>query len=76
MENRNDRMNAWDNDRLRETIEVLKQENEEQQAKLKQLFDAYIHTRLEYSGSWGNLRQDRRREVIVHEIEAELGWKV
>lgn len=41
---------------------------------LEQLFDAYVKTRLEISGSMGNLSQARRREVIVHEILTELGW--
>lgn len=42
--------------------------------QLKQLFDAFVKTRLDYSGSFGNLSNERRREVVVHEILSELGW--
>lgn len=47
---------------------------EDGRKKLTHLFNAYVKTRLETSGSLGNLSQDRRRAVIVHEILSELGW--
>lgn len=73
---RNDSLEQWDNERLREIAKDLGGQLESSKIKLRQLFDAYIKTRLDYSGSWGNLSKERRREVIIHEIEEELGWKI
>lgn len=47
---------------------------EKEKKDIQHLFDAYVRTRLEYSGSLGNLSNERKREVIVHEILTELGW--
>lgn len=69
-------LEMWDNERLREIAKDLGAQLDLSKGKLQQLFNAYIKTRLDYSGSWGNLSQERRREVIVHEIEEELGWKI
>jgi len=38
--------------------------------------EAYIKTRLEVSGSFGNWSGDTRRRVLENEISAELGFKV
>lgn len=38
--------------------------------------EAYIKTRLEVSGSFGNWSGDTRRRVLEHEISAELGFTV
>lgn len=44
--------------------------------KLQQIFDSYVKTRMDYSGSMGNVSADKRREVAVHEILIELGWDI
>lgn len=74
-------------ERLEKQIAELKQRElidtnklTEDQRLLKHRFEVllehYIKVRLEISGSFGNLKSDRRREVMLHEISAELGWKV
>jgi hypothetical protein len=49
-------------------------EAERLKGMLKQIFESYIVTRMENSGSLGNLPIQRRREVIIHEILTELKW--
>lgn len=44
--------------------------------KYESIREAYIKTRLEVSGSFGNWSGDTRRRVLEHEISAELGFKV
>lgn len=45
-------------------------------ARYEAMREAYIKTRLEVSGSFGNWSGDTRRRVLEHEISAELGFKV
>jgi len=44
--------------------------------KFEAIKEAYIKTRLEVSGSFGNWSGDTRRRVLEHEISAELGFDI
>lgn len=44
--------------------------------KYEGIKEAYIKTRLEVSGSFGNWSGDTRRRVLEHEISEELGFTV
>lgn len=44
--------------------------------KYETIREAYIKTRLEVSGSFGNWSGDTRRRVLEHEISEELGFLV
>ena len=44
--------------------------------RYEQIKEAYIKTRLDVSGSFGNWSGDTRRRVLEHEISAELGFKI
>jgi hypothetical protein len=45
-------------------------------ARYEAMREAYIKTRLEVSGSFGNWSGDTRRRVLEHEISMELGFTV
>lgn len=72
-------------DQLEKNLEDLKRKDlqslnklTEDQTTLKHrfevLFNAFVKTRLEYSGGMGNINAEKRREIMVNEIKAELKW--
>ena len=46
------------------------------QERYNAIKEAYIKTRLEVSGSFGNWSGDTRRRVLENELSAELGFKI
>lgn len=56
--------------------DVAVHENIDWKGRYEQIKTAYVKTRLEVSGSFGNWDYNTRKRVLEHEISTELGFTV
>jgi len=56
------------------TVPALTAEEQSWKERYDKIKTAYLHTRLEVSGSFGNWDFQTRKRVLEHEISSELGF--
>lgn len=57
-------------------VQILNADEQKWKERYDKIKEAYVKTRLDVSGSFGNWSGDTRRRVLEHEISEELGFLI
>lgn len=60
----------------RASLSRLTEDSKELKFRFETLMEQYIKYRMLYSGTAGNLNLETRRNLMIKEIQAELGWVI